>query len=241
MSISCPTVTHNCTWQPLKFFNFFFLSIIRFCHRVAKQKTQQNYSFTQKMVQKPKWKYYWEMTKTVADLIIYIFFCQTIMPPISIEQKLTKNAINKQEFIFFAKAFIFCRYACLPACIYILSNLLLLNWWEQFICWFRVRDLWICFRIFCRYLLSNWVSDITVREPKPVCCRSLKLFNFGCLYVGYLPDGFANEIGQGYKNALTISDKFQVYSESRMANYAVFWFLNWDNKQSVWQLTKLIG
>lgn len=79
------------------------------------------------MVQKPKWKYYWEMTKTVADLIIYIFFCQTIMPPISIEQKLTKNAINKQEFILFAKAFIFCRYACLPACIYILSNLLLLN------------------------------------------------------------------------------------------------------------------
>lgn len=110
-----------------KVFNFFFLSIIRFCHRVAKQKTQQNYSFTQKMVQKPKWKYYWEMTKTVADLIIYIFFCQTIMPPISIEQKLTKNAINKQEFILFAKAFIFCRYACLPACIYILSNLLLLN------------------------------------------------------------------------------------------------------------------
>jgi len=196
MSISCPTVTHNCTWRPLKFFNFFFfLPIIRFCHRVAKQKIQQNYSFTQKMVQKPKWKYYWEMTKTVADLIIYIFFCQTIMPPISIEQKLTKNAINKQEFILFAKAFIFCRYACLPACIYILSNLLLLNWWEQFICWFRVRDLWICFRIFCRYLLSNWVSDITVREPKPVCCRSLKLFNFGlfigclyCMWATYLMD-----------------------------------------------------
>jgi len=44
---------------------------------------------------------------------------------------------------------------------------------------------------FWRHLLSNWVSDITVRELKPVW-QSLKLFNcgllIGCLYVGYRID-----------------------------------------------------
>jgi len=62
-----------------------------------------------------------KMTKTVADLIIYFFAWQKSFQNI---QKLTKNAINKREFIFLLKLLSF---AVMPACIYILSNLLWLN------------------------------------------------------------------------------------------------------------------
>jgi len=38
------------------------------------------------------------------------------------------------------------------------------------------------------------------------------------LFICGLPNRFANEFDEGYKNGLTISDKLQVYSESRMAS-----------------------
>jgi len=72
MSISCPPVTHNCTWQPLKFFDF--CPFFRFSNCVARQTATRQIIRSRKNCLKPKWKCYWENDKN-SCWPNYIFFC----------------------------------------------------------------------------------------------------------------------------------------------------------------------